>query len=188
MDKAKCEQLFWQFFPKLAKSITITNWDFDYNKRKTPYAPFKVIFENTEKGDAFGCDHNHNVNWEEWFKQALIVDPTSKMCYKIKAGADLSEISQKMTEIHKSKQYYKKGEQVFPWLLEKYASLFEKVDDEPFKRLCVLMLVQWGINSYQPDNLFYVEKGENKPIDLDLLEKGINNFLIPMEQVEVQSR
>lgn len=188
LDKAACCQLFWEYFPKLTSCLTVSSWDHDYDRRETKFTKHQVLFEDIHSDKAFGAEHNHHSDWETWFKQALLVDSPSKIIYKLKNQADVAEISRKMHAIHQTGENYKKGYKVFPELFKHFAPSFESVQEEAFKRLCILMLIQWGIDPYQPKHLFYSENGEHKLLDLALIARGIQNFCFDNKKEHVASQ
>ena len=185
LDCQKCKDKFWNYYPLLSKLLKKTTLRFVSDLDSVAFC--YVLFEDLSVSEAYLRAFNNKVNWQKWFQEVMIVDYHQKKVFKICPDADIEPLCL----IMKSKRNFLEAESQSckQKMLLTYPEYFELVpDEELFKRLCILMFIQWGLDPYMEESFFCFVGGVKKPIDIVVFEQGINSYLIESQFQDVNRR
>jgi hypothetical protein len=128
LDKQACIELFWKYFPALPQSLTITNWEWQEEKN---IASHKTFFEDASNAKALGCKNSYVIDWQDWFRQALIVDPVKKRAYRFKPGGKADDLCRVLHNWHQDRGYGRpKGNEFLSQLFDFFPDNFESYSIE----------------------------------------------------------
>lgn len=176
---------FWEYYPFLSKHLKQTTLTLDPSDKS--YSSFHVLFEDVNNFDAYMKIFSYQFNWRRWFQEVSLVDYANRKVFKLRKNADVEPLCFIMNR----KRTFQTQERLscFHTILRNYPDSFEEVSEEVlFRSLCVLMLVLWGVDPYEPENNLCWIEGVSRPIDLNIFEQGIKSYLFDLKFQDIHHK